>query len=102
MGMMLPTPSSRMSRSRIMRRSSSITTSTGTSTKGATSASIEWGVIVLLLQIHGVLRERVGGCDDLSGGFVSALIYDQTRKFMRDIHRRRFERSRQHVPASAG
>src|SRR5260221_1424470 len=99
MAMTLPVVSARMSRSRIMRRSRSISTSTGTSANNAAASSVE-GAGILLLQIDGGLRQLIGRRDDLRVSFITALHQDQVGEFASDIDGRGLQRAAQHFAAA--
>src|SRR5215471_18113963 len=87
--MMLPSRKSSTSRVVRGRRSSSISTSTGTSPSGAISS---WGVIGGSTdQIDRVLAQLILRRDYPRIGLIAALIDDQVGEFMRDIDRRRFQ-----------
>src|ERR1700689_3520238 len=101
MAITLPAVSSRISRSCIMRRSSSIPTSTGTSANAAASSSSVRTGILTLDQIDNVLHERVGRADDLGVGLITVLVLDQVRNLRGHIDRRRLERAGQHISPSA-
>src|SRR5690348_15037098 len=99
MAITLPFSRARMSRTGMIIRSSSTSTSIGMSARAAICSS---GVILLWFQVDRVLAELIHRGDHARVGLISALIDDQIGELLGDIDVGCLDGSAQHRAAPAG